>query len=28
MELFMRFKEFSKQNPNITYEEFIKASIW
>ena len=27
MELFMRFKEFSKQNPNITYEEFIKASI-
>lgn len=27
MELFMRFKEFSKQNPNITYEEFIKASL-
>lgn len=27
MEMFMRFKEFSKQNPNITYEEFIKASI-
>ena len=27
MEMFMKFKEFSKQNPNITYEEFIKASI-
>lgn len=27
MELFMRFKEFSKQNPNITYEEFIKANL-
>lgn len=27
MEMFMRFKEFSKQNPSITYEEFIKASI-
>lgn len=27
MEMFMRFKEYSKQNPNITYEEFIKASL-
>lgn len=27
MEMFMKFKEFSRQNPNITYEEFIKASI-
>lgn len=27
MELFMKFKEFSKQNPNITYEEFIKANL-
>lgn len=27
MELFIKFKEFSKQNPSITYEEFIKASI-
>ena len=27
MELFMKFKEFSRQNPNITYEEFIKANI-
>lgn len=27
MELFMRFKEFSKQNPNVTYEEFIKANL-
>jgi hypothetical protein len=27
MEMFMKFKEFSKQNPNITYEEFIKASL-
>lgn len=27
MELFNRFKEYSKQNPNITYEDFIKASI-
>ena len=27
MEMFMKFKEFSKQNPSITYEEFIKASI-
>jgi uncharacterized protein YqkB len=27
MELFMKFKEYSRQNPNITYEEFIKANI-
>lgn len=27
MDLFNRFKEYSKQNPNITYEDFIKASI-
>lgn len=27
MEMFMKFKEYSKQNPNITYEEFIKASL-
>lgn len=27
MELFKRFKEFSKQNPNITYDEFIKLSL-
>jgi uncharacterized protein YqkB len=27
MELFMKFKEFSRQNPNVTYEEFIKANI-
>jgi chloramphenicol O-acetyltransferase len=27
MEMFMRFKEYSKQNPNITYEEFIKANL-
>lgn len=27
MEMFIRFKEYSKQNPNITYEEFIKASL-
>lgn len=27
MELFMKFKEFSKQNPNVTYEEFIKANL-
>lgn len=27
MEMFMKFKEFSRQNPSITYEEFIKASI-
>lgn len=27
MEMFKRFKEFSKLNPGITYEEFIKASL-
>lgn len=26
MELFRKFKEFSKTNPGITYEEFIKAN--
>lgn len=27
MELFRKFKEYSKQNPGITYEEFIKNNI-
>lgn len=27
MELFKKFKEFSKANPGITYEEFIKENI-
>lgn len=27
MELFKRFKEFSKQNPNITYDDFVKLSL-
>lgn len=27
MEVFKRFKEFSKVNPGVTYEEFIKASM-
>lgn len=27
MELFMKFKEFSKQNPTITYEEFLKSNM-
>lgn len=27
METFKRFKEFSKMNPGITYEEFIKANM-
>lgn len=27
MLLFNKFKEFSKTNPNVTYEEFIKQSI-
>lgn len=26
VELFKRFREYSKNNPNITYEEFIKAN--
>lgn len=25
MEMFMAFREFSKTNPNVTYEEFIKS---
>lgn len=27
MELFNRFREYSKQNPSATYEDFIKASL-
>lgn len=27
MELFNKFRDFSKQNPNVTYEEFIKNNI-
>lgn len=27
MELFKRFKEFSKKNPGITYEDFIKENM-
>lgn len=27
MELFMRFREYSKANPNSTYEEFLKKEI-
>lgn len=27
MELFKRFKEFSKTNPTVTYEEFIKSNM-
>lgn len=27
MEMFMKFKEFSKHNPSVTYEEFIKANL-
>lgn len=27
MEMFKRFKEFSKQNPNATYEDFIKSNL-
>ena len=27
MEMFKKFKEFSKVNPGITYEEFIKANM-
>jgi DNA-binding FadR family transcriptional regulator len=27
MELFLKFKEYAKSNPNATYEEFLKASI-
>lgn len=27
MEMFKKFKDFSKNNPGVTYEEFIKASM-
>lgn len=27
MEMFKKFKEFSKTNPGVTYEEFIKSSM-
>lgn len=27
MDLFKRFKEYSKSNPGVTYEEFLKASM-
>ena len=27
MEMFKRFKDFSKMNPGITYEDFIKANM-
>lgn len=27
MEMFKRFREFSKQNPNITYDEFLKLNL-
>lgn len=27
MEMFIKFKEYSKTNPDITYEEFIKANL-
>lgn len=27
MEMFKRFKEFSKTNPTVTYEEFIKSNL-
>jgi DNA-binding PadR family transcriptional regulator len=27
MEMFKKFKEFSKTNPTITYDEFIKANL-
>lgn len=27
MEMFKRFREFSKQNPNITYDDFVKLSL-
>jgi hypothetical protein len=27
MEMFRRFREFSKTNPEVTYEEFIKANL-
>ena len=27
MEMFKKFREFSKQNPNITYDEFVKLNL-
>lgn len=27
MELFNRFREYSKQHPDVTYEDFIKANL-
>jgi hypothetical protein len=27
MEMFRKFREFSKQHPEVTYDEFIKANI-
>lgn len=27
MEMFRKFREFSKENPTVTYEEFIKANM-
>jgi hypothetical protein len=27
MEMFRKFKEYSKNNPEVTYDEFIKASM-
>ena len=27
MEMFRRFREFSKTNPEVTYEEFVKANL-
>ena len=27
MELFNRFREYSKQHPEVTYEDFIKANL-
>lgn len=27
MEMFVKFKEYSRQNPNVTYEDFIKNNV-
>ena len=27
MEMFRKFREFSKQHPEVTYEEFVKANM-
>lgn len=27
MEMFRKFREFSKQHPEVTYEEFIKSNM-